>query len=222
MGARRYYDLIASLPWLPHFERAERLPINRPRLEKRLKSLEPEDARALFLAEDFLVWQRLTPMKSNTDVANQYANVLSQIAHPGLKRFIEICMEQRTIVAALRRHRLGLGPPVDGETWGIGSRVLWIESHWEASDFGLAKVHPWIPEAREYLSTGNAKELERLQTNIQWTFLSRLVESDPFGLEAVYGYVFKWHLLNQWLLHDAVAAKDRFKNLVLEVIDEYQ
>lgn len=222
MGAIKYYSLIASLPWLPHFERAERLPINRQRLEKRLKSLQPDDARSLFLAEDFLVWQRMTPMKTNMEVAYQYSNVLRQIAHPGLKQLIEFSMEQRTIIAALRRQHLGLGPPVNGETWGVGGRVLWIESHWDTSDFGLAKVYPWIPETREYLTTENAKGLERLQTNIQWKFLSHKAESDPFGFEEVYSYVFKWHLLNQWLSYDAVTAKERFKNLVLEVVNEHK
>ena len=222
MGAQEYYGLIASLPWLPPFERAERLPINRQRLEKRLRSLPPVEAQALFLAEDFLVWQRLMPMKSDRDVADRYAYVLQETRQPGLKQFVEFQMEQRTILAALRRQHLGFGPPGDGETWGVGDRVLWIKSHWDTPDFGLAKVYPWIPEAREQIATENAIGLERLQIDIQWIFLSHRAERDPFGFEGAYAYLFKWNLLNQWLFYDAAAAKERFENLVLEVIDEHE
>ena len=35
MSPHRYYTLIASLPALPYFKLAERLPINRQRLEER-------------------------------------------------------------------------------------------------------------------------------------------------------------------------------------------
>ena len=44
MGSRMYYALVASLPTLLHFERAERLPISGYQLEKRLKMLAAEDA----------------------------------------------------------------------------------------------------------------------------------------------------------------------------------
>lgn len=222
MGAQKYFGLIASLPWLPYFERAERLPINRQRLEKRLGSLRPDDARALFLAEDFLVWQRAVPMESDKDVAGRYGGVLREISQPGLKKYVKYCIEQRTIIAALRRQRLGLGPPGDGEIWGIGDRVLWIESRWDTPDFGLERVYPWIPEAREYITGENAKGLERLLTDIQWTILSRGVESDPFGFDEVFGYLFKWNLLNQWLSYDADSATERFKDLILEVINEQE
>ena len=44
MGA--YYTLVTSLPLMPHFERAERIPLTRLRLEQRLRMLEPESGRA--------------------------------------------------------------------------------------------------------------------------------------------------------------------------------
>ena len=53
-----YYTLVASLPRLAHFDRAERLPINRVRLDQRLKSLDPVDAEDLSLAEVVLEWQQ--------------------------------------------------------------------------------------------------------------------------------------------------------------------
>ncbi len=46
-----YYDLVASLPHLPHFERAERLPITRLRLDQRLRLLKPAHADQLARAQ---------------------------------------------------------------------------------------------------------------------------------------------------------------------------
>ena len=45
-----YYMLVASLPHLPPFEQAERLAINRERLEQRLRSLDAEHLEDLVLA----------------------------------------------------------------------------------------------------------------------------------------------------------------------------
>ena len=49
--AEAYYTLVASLPRLAHFERAEWLPLSRKQLDQRLSMLVPEDAVQLRLAE---------------------------------------------------------------------------------------------------------------------------------------------------------------------------
>ncbi len=43
MASREYYTLVASLPALPYFEKAQRLPINEVRLWQRMGMLEPDD-----------------------------------------------------------------------------------------------------------------------------------------------------------------------------------
>ena len=48
---------------------------------------------------------------------------------PGLRRFVEFWMELRTVLAALRRKKRGLGAPSRDETWGIDPQALWIERH---------------------------------------------------------------------------------------------
>jgi hypothetical protein len=56
--AEAYYTLVASLPRLVHFERAEWLPLSRKQLDRRLSMLVPEDAVQLRLAEALVQWQR--------------------------------------------------------------------------------------------------------------------------------------------------------------------
>jgi hypothetical protein len=54
---------------------------------------------------------------------------------------------------------------------------------------------------------------------VVWQRLSRIAESDPFGFEAVFAFVFKWDILRAWLARDPAAAKTRFQELIKEVID---
>ena len=69
-----YYDLVASLPYLPHFERAERLPITRLRLDQRLRLLKPAHADQLARAQSLVRW-RPERLLGTTDAARikQYA-----------------------------------------------------------------------------------------------------------------------------------------------------
>ena len=61
-----YITLVSSLPYLPPFEKAERSPITRLRLEQRLHSLEADDAKQLAIAEALVSW-RLSLAKPKTD-----------------------------------------------------------------------------------------------------------------------------------------------------------
>ena len=58
MRRQPYYTLLASLPPLPRFDRADRLPISRERLNQRCKMLTPDDARLLDRMTAFLAWQK--------------------------------------------------------------------------------------------------------------------------------------------------------------------
>ena len=53
--AHQYYMLVASLPYLEPFERMERLPLTRLRLEQRLSALRPDHAADYAAAERVVV-----------------------------------------------------------------------------------------------------------------------------------------------------------------------
>ena len=59
--------------------------------------------------------------------------------------------------------------------------------------------------------------LDSLMMNIIWQRLSRIAESNRFGFEAVFAFVFKWDILQAWLARDASKAKSRFQELIKEV-----
>ena len=217
-----YYTLVASLPRLVHFDRAERLPINRVRLDQRLKSLDPVDAEDLSLAEVLLEWQQYPLISRPEQLISQYRKAVTEISNARLKQFIEFRMDQRSVLVGLRRRRLGHPAPKADEQWGIGPSCSWIEAHWERPDFDLSARHPWIFEARTKLEGGDAIGLERLVMEGVWQHLGRIADERPFGFEEVFAYVFKWDTLNRWLSYRADVATKRFQELVTEAVGEYQ
>jgi hypothetical protein len=216
-GRRHYYTLIASLPRLRRFDRAERLPINRERLTERLEMLEPEDAELVERAAAFIRWQRQPVARTDQEMVTYYERVAELIQEPILACMLEFLINQRTIIAALRRRHLGIPAPASGELWGVGRWVRHIERNWEDSDFRLGALYPWIPQARAHLEAGEALALDRLLMNAVWERMDRMAEGDAFGFEALLAYLFKWDILDQWLSYDKEEAKTRFEELVGEV-----
>lgn len=220
--AETYYTLVASLPRLVYFERAEWLPLSRKQLDRRLSMLVPEDAVQLRLAEALVRWQRQPITRTTQEMLRGYRLVMERASQPGLRDFVDLRMSQRSALVALRRRRRGLRPPAAGETWGVGPWVRRIEAHWESADLGLGDILPWIDEARGLLEAGNATGLERLLMNAAWRQLSRIADPHPFGFEQVLAFVFKWDIVQLWLSYDADAAKTRFRQLIAEVTRDHQ
>jgi hypothetical protein len=126
-------------------------------------------------------------------------------------------MTQQTLLAALRRKRDELGLPEDSSAWGVGPHVHHIRRHWELPYFGLERVYPWLPQAAERLSAGDAMGLERLLLDLNWRWLTRCAEQSMFGFQAVVAFVFKWDMLQAWLECDPNEAKVRFTELIDQV-----
>jgi hypothetical protein len=220
--AATYYTLVASLPRLVHFERAEWLPLSRKQLDQRLSMLVPEDAAQLRLAEALVQWQRQPITRTTQEMLRGYRLVMERAPQPGLRELVDFRMSQRTALVALRRRRRGLGPPAPGESWGMGPWVRRIEANWDSADLGLGDILHWIDEARGLLEAGNATGLERLLMDAVWRQLSRIADPHPFGFEQVLAFVFKWDIVQLWLSYDADAAKTRFQQLIAEVTRDHQ
>ena len=114
-----YYMLVGSLPRLEHFERAERLPINRLRLEQRLRNLAPDHFEQLEAARGLVEWRQQPAGRTDAEAVDLYRRVVVGLEDPGLRAFVEFRMDQRTVMAGLRRRlrgalasdRPGLGRP---------------------------------------------------------------------------------------------------------------
>jgi len=216
--AEQYITLVASLPYLPPFEKAERSPITRLRLEQRLHILEPGDARQLALAEALASWRMsLAKPKTDKDMVVRCRAALQEITHPALRDFVEFRVDQQTILAALRQRNAVFESSFLEQVNGVSRWAATIASHWDSPDFMLEAVYPWITEARSYFEAGDARELDRLMMKLIWQRLSRIADNNRFGFEAVFAFVFKWDILQAWLARDAAKAKSRFQELIKEV-----
>jgi len=213
-----YYDLVASLPHLPHFEGAERLPITNLRLNQRLRLLKPAHADQLARAQPLVAWCP-DPLRWKTDaaLAAEYDALTALPLERSLKEYVAFRMDQRTLVAALRWKWEGLVSLEATAPWGVGPWVRHVERHWDEPDFRLGHLHPWLSAAQDLLTAGDALGLERLLMDATWRRLGHLAEQSTFSFAAVFSYVFKWDILRAWLVCDANKGKNRFRDLIDQV-----
>lgn len=213
-----YFTVVASLPHLPYFADAERLPLSRLRLEQRLRMLDDNETRQIYLAERLVGWRLSSTAKfiSGAKAIDRINRSLQDISEPVLREFVEYRLDMQTLIAALRIRQSQRTAPSAG-TWGMGDYVKRIEANWDAPDFRLSHVYPWVLEADRLITAANAVALDRLLMDVVWRHLSRLADTNPFGFEPIVAYVFQWDILQAWLLRDTDAAKHHFKKLIDEV-----
>jgi hypothetical protein len=222
MAGGPYYTLVASLPALPHFQAAKELPINPERLRRRFGLLDDEDRATVEIAEAFLHWQLQPIERTDDQIVRHYHRIMGEAHDPTLQDLARFRLEIRTVIAALRRRRLGRPPPAPGERWGVGRFVGRIQRQWQAPDFGLAQDLPWLAEARRLMDAGEARGLEALVLNLVWEHLDRRGGIAFFGFEAVLVYLFKWDILFRWLTYAPAPAQARFEELLGETLGEHR
>jgi hypothetical protein len=210
----RYAMLVCSLPSLPPTLFAERqTPISRLQLDRRLALLTPADAARLSTLEAVLQWDRLPLDLSDRQAVSDFRAVLAALP-PGLPRATaQWRLEDRTLLAALRRRHLGRPAPEKGEDWGCGRWVERIRNAWHEPVFGLERLFPWAGEAARLLAAGDSPGLERLLLGHTWAGLGRLGANHHFDFEAVLIYVLKWDIIRRWSSYNGVAALRRFMDL---------
>lgn len=215
MRARaRYVDLMSSLPHLGRLFTAKERPITRIQLDRRLRRLEPADARALAAIEGILRWHVTAAGLGDVEQTAQAEAVLAELEDPTLLEVTRRRLELRTLVAALRRRRDGQAPPADPRELGYHRRDRRILAHWEEVAFGLQHTAPWIEAADALVRDGDALALEKQLLARGWADLDALGQGHYFDFPAVVIYVLRWDLMDRWMRYDGAAAAARFDALV--------
>jgi hypothetical protein len=210
----RYLTLITALPAHGPLFGAKQTPLSRLRLQMRLDWLLPDDAEDLARLARVVDWHQQRFDLDDESVVRDAERTVEQIQNAFTRELAVWRLELRTVVAALRRRRAGAGPPSGRRRWGFGRWVPHIARHWSEPHFGLARVYPWLPEAKRHLDAGDAVGLERLLLGAVWTHLARIGAEHWFDFEAVVVYVTRWDLVARWTRYDADAALARFDALL--------
>jgi len=220
MRGIEYVQLVASLPALGPILAAKTAPINRVRLHARLQQmLRPEHLAEIQAAASLLAWERQALLTTDADFVSHARKVIPTLKSEALRRLVYEDVEQRTVVAALRRRHAERDAPAVGEIWGYGRYVDRIRAKWQEPDFGLGQSLKWVLPAKEKLDKADAAGLERILLDAAWRLADRLVGDHDFDFEAVALYVVRWDLLERWTRYDAEAAAARFGALVADALN---
>lgn len=210
--------LVSSLPALPPRFEVDRLPITLERLQTRLRMLEPEDAQTISRMLDVLAWSRQVVEATDAAVAKRYRELMREVTNPLVREVLGAGMDVRMIMAALRRRRHGLGPPVVG----LGQFFEHIRHRFNERDFGLGHVLPWIQPFDELLEHGDVLTLYRRMLGETWAFFrKRTGDYDLFSFEAVVLYIVRWDVIRHWQQLQAEHGRAVFEALVTEAMGEY-
>src|SRR5271156_3896043 len=140
MGRMEYVQLMASLPALGPILAAKTAPITRIRLMTRLqRMLRPEHFAEIEAAASILAWPHQTMLTSDADFVNKARRTIPTLKSETLRQLVHDQLEQRTVLAALRRRHAGQAAPIRSETWGYGRHVDRICANWREPSFGLAQ-----------------------------------------------------------------------------------
>ncbi|WP_058557458.1 DUF2764 family protein [Thiohalocapsa sp. ML1] len=210
----RYLTLITALPAHGPLFGAKQTPLSRLRLQMRLDWLLPDDAEDLARFARVVDWHHQRFDLDDETFVRQAERELAEIRNAFTRGLAAWLLELRTVVAALRRRRAGAGAPSGRRRWGCGRWVPHIARHWSEPHFGLARVYPWLPEAKRLMDDGDPVGLERLLLGVDWTHLERIGAEHWFDFEAVVVYVTRWDLVARWTRYDADAALARFDALL--------
>ena len=180
--------------------------------------LAEQDAKVINQMWNYFAYERQPNERTDEEIVAFYHTMMREVTQPTLRAIIEFGMNQRTILAGLRRRHRGLPGPRPGFVWGGGQWVGHIERHWSDADFNLTTVFPWVSEIRRFLESNDTLSLERRLKDLSWSYLDYLAMGSHFSFDALLVYIAKWSLLNQWLLHDESKAAERFETLTADML----
>jgi hypothetical protein len=211
-----YYMLMASLPALPRRFDAGPAPITLQRLRSRWGLLSEEDRAILERIADSLLWDRQPLERTGEEVIRAYEALVRDLSQPVVREVIAARMEIRVVVGALRRRRLGQGPPEGGPWAGV------IRRNWARPDLGLAAALPWVTEVARLLDHGDTLETERAILGVAWRRLEEASERvNYFSFESLVIYLARRDVVMRWANLDAGRGKERFDQLVTEALGEH-
>lgn len=213
--------LMASLPPLGDLFGQNQTPLTETQLQHRLRFLTDEDSKTLSQIEQLVRRSKQPAEWTDAQIVGSSKALIDHLRSNTLKQAVEFVVNLRTIVAALRRRKLGENSPPKQSDWGYSPWLQRIERHWTEPDFGLGTVVPWVSKARRLWDDDDSVELERLILVESWKQFGRLSNGHYFDFAAVVLYVLRWSLINRRVNYDRETAQKRFNSLIDDGIGNF-
>ena len=213
--------LMASLPPLGDLFGQNQTPLTEIQLRHRLRFLTDQDSKTLSQIEQLVRRSKQPAEWTDAQIVESAKTLLGDLSSNTLKQALEFVVNLRTIVAALRRRKLGENSPPKQSDWGYSPWIQRIERHWTEPDFGLGTVVPWVSKARRLWDDDDSVELERLILVESWKQFGRLSNGHYFDFAAVVLYVLRWSLINRRVNYDRETAQKRFNSLIDDGIGNF-
>ena len=213
--------LMASLPPLGDLFGQNQTPLTETQLRHRLRFLTDEDSKTLSQIEQLVRRSKQPAEWTDAQIVGSSKALIGQLRSNTLKQAVEFVVSLRTIVAALRRRKLGENSPPKQSDWGYSPWLQRIERHWTEPDFGLGTIVPWVSKARRLWDDDDSVELERLILVESWKQFGRLSNGHYFDFAAVVLYVLRWSLINRRVNYDRETAQKRFNSLIDDGIGNF-
>lgn len=213
--------LMASLPPLGDLFGQNQTPLTEIQLRHRLRFLTDQDSKTLSQIEQLVRRSKQPAEWTDAQIVESAKTLLDHLSSNTLKQAVEFVVNLRTIVAALRRRKLGENSPPKQSDWGYSPWLQRIERHWTEPDFGLGTVVPWVSKARRLWDDDDSVELERLILVESWKQFGRLSNGHYFDFAAVVLYVLRWSLINRRVNYDRETAQKRFNSLIDDGIGNF-
>jgi hypothetical protein len=219
-ASSRYVLLMASLPPLGDLFGQYQTPLTEIQLQHRLRFLTDQDSETLSQIEQLVRRSKQPAEWTDAQIVKAAKALIDHLRSNTLKQAVVFVLNLRTIVAALRRRKLGEDSPPQGD-WGYSPWMKRIERHWAEPDFGLGMVVPWVSEARRLWEKDDSVELERLILVESWKQFGRLSNGHYFDFAAVVLYVLRWSLILRRVNYDCETAQKRFDTLIHDGIGNF-
>lgn len=216
-----YTMLMTSLPYHGSLFATKRTPINRIKLQSRLRALAAEHRETLDLVTAALLWFRVPLGMEEADIIARERNAMARVENETLRQIMLDRLEIRTCIAALRHRLSGRTSAPAGRNWGYGRWLNKISHNWSDPGFRLDGVFPWLRDADRLMREGDTLGLERLLLEAVWKNLARHAAEHEFDFEAVVIYVLRWNVIDRWTRYDGEAASQRFGELVDSALGEH-
>lgn len=218
----RYILLVTSLPRLPfEFYTAKKLPISRPKLERRLQLLAPGDAARLSQVEAIAAWSGFNGLDDET-IIDRCRETRDLFPETDLRLLVDWHLEMRTLISLMRIRLFGIEKSTVKLFLQFSQWAREVEENWHLDDFGLKRRVPWLTTIYQLLQSRDSLQLEKFLLELSWNQYVKIADRHHFDFTAVVAYLLRWNLIETWLSYDGTRAVARFERLADDVLAAHE